>query len=771
MTIEGFALGPLLKARTPADVDRIIDSLGTRVEWVPLGRNQDNFGIVRMGSDPFDGLTERVTNAMDAMIEMEVELNPKLRSSSTPRQAIEAIYGFKDGNLRNCPEERIGDLATNIRVRFFDGSEAKRPTVEIIDTGIGQHPFDFPDTLLGLNRGYKISKFYLIGAFGQGGQTSFAHSEYGVVISRKHPRLVLDGRKDLVGWSIVRYRDPSTPTEMFKQGRWEYCVDAQTREVPTIDPRDLPIAFSHGTIIRLINYNLPKGSSDVLQPASTAWGYLSQSLFDAVLPIRLYEARERYVDEERKKEKNRPLSGLARRLWGGGKGEKVRISLNDTYRLDLGLPGSVTINYWAMTPANELENWWDVKKGYVSGSSAVFVTLNGQRHSVESTTFLRDLVGLTYSHNYVIVQVDCDGLTKEAKKNLFSTTRDRLIESEFTESLLNEIVTHLRQDRNLLQFEKNRKERIISAKSEMDTTKIRRMVGQYILQNPELRQLVDTRSSEKGEGEKQPHRGKEDSEEVSEEEIREDELVPPEFHEVPTFLKITNFKDPIPVEKGGSALVRLETDAMDGYFSDDWDTHFRGSHSADLTKRKSSSGLRSGKISYHIHCPQTVRVGSKERLRFELDVPNGLPLSAEREVICVHPFERKTESAKQKLPEPNIKPISEKENPAIWQQWGWNEESVGRIFIGKPDESGIFVSVDNLHLKAVLRKKGVETEIAEAIKNRYLAGVAYYLLVKKAQEMKGVIQKTVDEPGDSSPELDRLARTLAAVAIPSEHLT
>ena len=177
----------ILDAQTSTDVETIISSLGDSIDWVPFGNNVGNYGIISMGCDPYDGITERSTNAMDAMIELKVELDPRLKSARTPREVVEAIYKIRDGNLKNASEEEIGRMSKDIAIRFLGSKESRIPTIEIQDKGIGQHPRDFPNTLLGLNRDYKISKFYLIGSFGQGGQTSFANCAYGIVISRKCP--------------------------------------------------------------------------------------------------------------------------------------------------------------------------------------------------------------------------------------------------------------------------------------------------------------------------------------------------------------------------------------------------------------------------------------------------------------------------------------------------------------------------------------------------------------------------------------------------------
>jgi len=714
-----------------------------------------------MSSNPWDGITERITNAMDAMIELEAELNPSLKRADGPRKTIEQIHDLKDGNLRWADQKKLGELASDIKVKFLDGDKKKAPTIEIHDKGIGQHPSNFPETLLSINSNYKAKKFYLIGAFGQGGQTSFAHCPYGIVISKKHPQLLTSDQRDVVGWSIVRYIDPSTEVDIHKFGLWEYCVDSKTGRVPEVIPSILRIAFEHGTLIRLIAYDLPKGTSDVLQPAGTAWSIFSQSLFDPLLSIRLHEGRKKYQP------KNRPLSGLAPRLWRGGKGEKVRI-FDNSYDIDMGEHGKIKINYWTLEPieeSGEKTKWRDIRKGFVSRNSAVFITLNGQRHGVEKKSFLNDDANLKYSDDYIIVQVDCDNLTNYAKKKLLSSTRERLKEGEMKEILMEELATHLRNDRNLLAFEKKRKNEILSAKTHRDTSKIRKMVGKFISRNPELNKLLLKQGKEDISGTKQPKTKVEKEEEDIEDQIKDEELESPDLKPEPTFLKIANAKDPIPIEKGGSALVRLETDAEDSYLEEGNEERFRCIHQSNQTTPKSLSQLRGGKISYYVHCPRSIWVGTKETLRFELDRANKPALVVEREITCRKPFKRKKRKRETKLQEPSIKFISKKDS--LWNQLSYDNNSVGQIYLAGKD-SAIIVSMENIHLQKALRTRRLKESLIETVKDRYGAAIAYYLLLQEVDKKKKV-KEAIDESNDS-PELQRLAKTISLLALPTEAL-
>jgi hypothetical protein len=783
--IDQKIINQLLKANTSSDLEDILEDIKDDIEWVPLGGNPNNHGIISMGSEPYDGITERITNAIDAMIELHVELQPELKQSTSPRSAVEKIYNLKEGNLRYADKETIGKLASNIQLKFIDGDEPKRPTIEIRDRGIGQHPSDFSSTLLSLNQQNKVTKLYLIGAFGQGGQTSFSNCKegYAIVISRKAQQLLKNGQSDEIGWSIIRYYDPSTEDQIYKVGYYQYCREKKTKNTLTVNPKNIDFAFEHGTIVRLISYGLTKGTSDVLQAANTAWSYISQSLFDPILPIRIFESRERYLDKEKHKEKNRALPGLAPRLWGGGKGESVTITIKNEYFIDLGKPGKIKINYWCLNPVaepGERINWRDIKKGFVSSNHAIFITLNGQRHGFETTTFLRDTVKLPYASDYLIVQVDCDGLSNMAKKELVSSTRERLRNSDMKDILFNEVSMHLKNDRNILAFEKQQMDRIINATVFKETTKIRKLVGEYILQNKELSNLLFKTSEEKTRKEieipevagEPPTNESDVNENADDDDITDQELEIPQLLEVPTFLKIANKKDPIPVEKGGSVLIRLETDVNDTYLENENFSRLKFSTIKNQIKEKSHSKLRNGKISYYLFCPTSVRITSKDKITFSLELPDGNCLTTEREIVCVEPRPKKKVKETIRLPDPKIMPLSR--NDELWNSNGYDENSVGEIWL-KDRNSAILVSIENMHFVKVLKK--IDQAMIETTKARYVAAIAYFLLLREVDIRKGVQTGTQTLKNDSdnqdpksSLELQRLAKTVSVLVAPIENI-
>ena len=80
---------------------------------------------------------------------------------------------------------------------------------------------------------------------------------------------------------------------------------------------------------------------------------------------------------------------------------------------------------------------------------------------------------------------------------------------------------------------------------------------------------------------------------------------------------------------------------------------------------------------------------------------------------------------------------------------------------------------DQESLQKALQSKRLREDSVRAVEERYLAGVAFYLLLKKVDEMKGnerELNSGSDESPDGSPELRRLAETIAALALPPEAL-
>src|SRR5688572_2093875 len=173
----------LIAATGSAEVRNILVGLGDsdaatlntpfgkhRLVWRPFGGKESNLSTIGLGTKPGRSLTERITNAMDAILEERVTtgVNPPI----SPRRAANAWFGRPisgpDAGLfswRDMPD----DFDKHIHVVIRQSDREDRATIDVVDDGIGIEGRDFLQTILSLQSGNKIRKRHLIGAFGQGG--------------------------------------------------------------------------------------------------------------------------------------------------------------------------------------------------------------------------------------------------------------------------------------------------------------------------------------------------------------------------------------------------------------------------------------------------------------------------------------------------------------------------------------------------------------------------------------------------------------------------
>jgi hypothetical protein len=142
---------------------------------------------------------------MEAVIELmrRIELlkDPAASAPQSPREAVERYCGLprldmiprtKDKEQRRVLDERLREVRRQLLMRLEFDKKLKQFAVEIRDRGIGQPPERIHETLLSLGRTDKADKQYLIGVFGQGGSSTYAASQYSLVVSRR-PTQFLDG--------------------------------------------------------------------------------------------------------------------------------------------------------------------------------------------------------------------------------------------------------------------------------------------------------------------------------------------------------------------------------------------------------------------------------------------------------------------------------------------------------------------------------------------------------------------------------------------------
>lgn len=502
----------LLSIATTEDVEAFLEGIGAMPgggwRWVPLGGRDNNAGSVNLAVESGQALVERITNGLDAHIELQYELAGRPTDVDSPRSAVSRFWKLDAGRLSRESGQMarfIDEMAPKTVVRVVGSTERGGASVFVEDSGIGQHPEDFPRTLLSLGESNKINKPYLMGAFGQGGSSTFAFSPYSAIISRRHQDC-LEGKPDLIGWTLVRQYDDDS----LKAFRYEYLVE-EDGSTPTLDPEylasiDLP--FHSGTRFVHVAYDLGRLNA---RWSLVGYRYFDNLLFDPVLPYRLEDRRVSPAF-------NRNLYGARNRL---DQVEPSRSPEAQSYEADLaqwGGEGRVKIRYWVFRPGGDRSSDPDDERGvrldsytdFANSPRTIIFTLNGQRHHVLEKRIVRDRQ-LAALAEYLLMHVDCDGMSRRLKKKIFTATRSGATSGEQREDLLLEAVRRALSDPWLRQ----KMDEIVRRRQEQltdeSTRRVQRMLDTLISVYREeqagggRRGSNEGGTSTKGDGERQVH--------------------------------------------------------------------------------------------------------------------------------------------------------------------------------------------------------------------------------------------------------------------------
>ena len=406
-------------------------------DWAMFGGNESNNSVIGILANGDNGIIERVTNAIDAVIEYEKEKH-KIGSAKTPdavvSKAFPNYYAMKK-KLAETDESKLNfkDAGNRVMIVANDGISTTRPTFDIIDTGIGIAGDDFEDTILSLNHGNKISadKGYLIGAFGQGGSTSMSFSNATIIISKKDNKYF---------FTIVRL----CHSIEIKNDFYVYLADDQKileleddSVLETFCPEIQEFLKSpSGTIVRMVDTSISKQFRDneITKPGMLI-DFVNTQLFNVGIPVKISDNRLDYKSNSSKQNRY-------------SYGSYLKLKTSDHVYLN----GSTTIehknrdfkiDYYVLLPI-EKEKW-----GVVSERKAVFnqfnvtldpiiYTVNGQTISSERYQKLANR-GLSFLNYSLLVIIDLDSLGSE-KYQFITTDRARLKDYDLTQGFIDKVV-------------------------------------------------------------------------------------------------------------------------------------------------------------------------------------------------------------------------------------------------------------------------------------------------------------------------------------------
>jgi hypothetical protein len=752
----------LLAAQTPGDVREIIElaALHYGSKAIPVGRS-NNIGTIRMASDPGLALVERITNGIDSLLELGIGLNPaEAHAAVSPEAAARLLYGVPVGGLGDMTETERRALAENLVVTMHESGDAKRPTIRVQDHGIGQHPEDFSKTLLSLNESNKVGKPYTMGTYGQGGSVTFGFSELTIIISRRHPDL-LDGRDDVVGWTVV-YEEETDPTKnVLPRYVWLVQPDGSTFTLPVSSFSDLP----NGTRITHIEYDV----QSLRGPYTTQmWQFLHATLFDPILPFLLGGDRASDPKKSGGDPGDRVIIGNATRLANVDRARgDIDLAATDTHMLDLGEDyGNVEVTWWALTRPEGSTTKSGPAEGYVQANNAICLTLHGQRQDAEARSWIKDKAMMPFLYKNMVVHIAANGLTPIGRRELFASTRERATQSELRRIIYDRVAELMRTDDDLKTLNNVEKERLLKSSTAATNEKIRKRLGKFIKSKLKGTSVAGSKQTGPGKGGDPAAGGTEDGAKWGNPRGKstpgagrsiDDSHLP----NVPTYLRFDAKR--VRVAQGATGFVWVEVDAKNGFLPqhDDALTIAFSGDGAESLKIQSRSRLLGGRSRWAVHAAPTAPVGAAS-LEVSLAVA-GPPLKASIPVEIVEP------------PEPHKEGNGgQDEDTGPDVQWitkdGWpddvNAHTVG--YVTEDAESTIiWVNRDFHLLDRALASRGLTGEQIQTRADRYQFPVACGLWLQH-HDLKTANPKPDDKY--LMAELERLAEAVLVAMDPDVEL-
>lgn len=458
---NGALLKNFLGAKSTDEVHTILESLkeeyGDRLNFFPVGGVESNTGTIEIGVDPGKGLVERLTNAIDAVLELEYYRHGGKPDCSSPREAATSWLGIPSKGLFQLSKQTRFNLAQQVLLKIEEGDNSSNVNVTIADKGIGIPSEKIPETILSLGGSNKLQKLYLMGVYGQGGSSTFAHCDYTLICSKSN---TIEKDKAQFSFTIVFYEDLNP--EKYKQGRYVYVtIDGELFHSPEISDYE-----EYATIVKHYGYDLTAYKAK-LGPSSM-YGLLQRALFDPVLPIMFDDVIRDY---------RRVIKGARNAFYAPAneelaeRGPKLVYSL-PMYNISIADYGSIGLEYWVLEE-------YDKIKGYVDDKRPILFTFNGQTHAELSGVLIRSNADLPFLRNRLVVHVDCNNLTRLAKRDLFASTREDIRKNEISKMIQEEIVKSLKSDDELKRINDEAKKASIQNKA-VDSGRIQKEVAKLL---------------------------------------------------------------------------------------------------------------------------------------------------------------------------------------------------------------------------------------------------------------------------------------------------
>lgn len=673
----------LLRARSANTVRDLLRAVGDSSEagldspfgahrlcWKAFGGNASNISTIGLGTKPGKSLSERITNAIDAILEDRATNLPRTALPESARQAANEWFGRPlTGPEQGLYRGMAVETDKRINVLLLDSGVEDSPTIDVVDDGVGLSPEEFPSTILSLQAGNKIRKKHQIGAFGQGGAATLGFSEFTIIVSRSKadPKRVAFTvvrvlRLD-VSWKEDCYAFLAMATD---SGGFEILEAAYAEAIPLYEERTSPEPprLSKGTLVRHVQYRLGAISKALAPSPGNLYHYLHYSLFDPVLPFRLLDLRrpEKARNELVRGSRNR-LMRLASERSSAEEDKEARVQVRHHRPMEFVTPlggdcPCIGVEYWVVFAFRKKEDRYELRGNsaelFVQPNHPIVGTLNGQTQGELTAHLLKEInLGLVSKH--IVVHIDATEADNRVRRELFSTSREGFKEGPILEGLIASLRRMLQDDTNLFEIEKELTEKLARREAASTREEVRQQVTR-LLKEAGFQVSDMARTDVAGQGKphpiprpKAPHP------------TRVEPLPTLPFPQV-TRLEIVYPQDLLQVHLSDSELVIVETDA-------DPEFDRRGlvliRTEPCVLEVESKSQLRGGRIRWRMRPREGARAGDAGELIVTITRPDGSQLTGSRAFEVLPVLERPARKSAAQVPPFEIQPIG----PEDTERW------------------------------------------------------------------------------------------------------
>jgi len=605
-----------------------------------------------------------------------------------------------------------------------EGRESR--IIEVRDHGIGITPEDVRRTILSLNESNKLQKHYLVGAYGQGGSSTFAFSRYSLIACRYADRPL--------AFTLVKFLD--LPAEQFKTGHYVYLVlqDGQLASIEDLTALDFP----QGTLVRHFGYDL-SGYPSPLGPNSL-YGSLNTTLFDPIMPVWL---------DDRVHDYRRVIKGSRNALNGavddGDDRTGPTLSHNvPIFSVSLGDFGRIGIEYWVLeqpTRANKKPS-----AAFVNPSKPVVLTLNGQYQGEFSQLLIRKDAELPFLSQRLICHIDCNHLSPTSKRQLFVSNREAQREVKVRELIQQELVKALKSDDILTKLNDEARQQGAQEQDENAIQHMRNEVARLLrIHGVELGQAVGGMAGS-GQGNVRP----------TERRRTKRTPEPIELHEPPTYIRfLWDEDDTITFYPEQRRYLRIITDANSTYHNPNAPGTSRiNIIVGDQLVLRGSTPLQGGRMRAIVEGSNSAQPGHGGVLRVEL-TRLGLPvLVDERPFRIVAAPESRPADRRVSLPPFRTVAVDGPDDPK-WTQLGWPDNPVLIASEAEMEEGILVIYYSTAFPKFAGQRHAFEnrdTTLASSFAKRYEIWLAVHSLLHYQDQQLAAAEQRSPETAADGPE-------------------